>query len=103
MVEWWNLNRYSQQGWESLNYLFKCFFFRRSNKSGGKNQGKRSKMKGLAVLVQRRALWMLGIADLILDECEKDKDFNLEELLPDLCLPEEDNNEEESIEELGMR
>ena len=45
---------------------------------------------------------MLGIVNLILDEYEKDNDFNLEELLPDLCLPEEDNNEEESIEELNM-
>ena len=45
---------------------------------------------------------MLGIADLILDECEKDKNFDPEELLPDSCLPEEGNDEEEDIEDLDM-
>ena len=37
MVEWRNLSRYSEQGWEALNSLIKCFFFRRTNKGGRKN------------------------------------------------------------------
>eukprot|EP00978_Attheya_sp_CCMP212_P011442 scaffold28222_cov63-Attheya_sp.AAC.3 len=35
MEEWGNLNKYSQQGWESLNALIKAFFFRRTNRGGG--------------------------------------------------------------------
>ena len=45
---------------------------------------------------------MLGIADLILDEYEKDKDFDLEDLLPGYCLAEEANEEEEDIEDLDV-
>eukprot|EP00978_Attheya_sp_CCMP212_P034430 scaffold144081_cov35-Attheya_sp.AAC.1 len=40
MEEWGNLNKYSQQGWESLNASIKAFFFRRMNRGGG-NKGER--------------------------------------------------------------
>ena len=46
------------------------------------------------MLVQRRASWMLGIVDLILDEHKKNKKFDLEELLPDSCSPEEEDVED---------
>ena len=46
-------------------------FFRRTNKGDGRNKEKRSKIKPLAILMQRRTLWMLGEDDLILDEYQK--------------------------------
>ena len=78
------------------------FFFRRTNKGGGKNNDKCAKINPFGVLIQRRALWMLGIADLILDQCQKDKDFDLEDLLPGFYLAEEVNEEMEDIEEFHV-
>ena len=52
MEEWGNLYKYSQQGWESLNSLIKCFFFLRTNKGGGKHD-ERSRLVPIARLFQR--------------------------------------------------
>ena len=43
---------------------------------------------------------MLGVADLILDENERDKYLNLEDFLLGLCLPEVQNEDDVNIEEL---
>ena len=86
MVEWGNLHTYSQQGQESLNSLIKSFFFRRTNKSEGKNNMKRTRLKLIMRLLQRRILWISGIANKILDKYSKDKSFNLNDLLPDINL-----------------
>ena len=90
MLEWKNLSRHSQQGWESLNALLKSFFFRRTSKGGGKTK---SKMHPMAKLIQRRVMWMSGIADKILDAHEKDKNFNLQSLFPDSCVHAENEVE----------
>jgi len=96
MKEWGNLNRYSQQGWEALNSLIKSFFFRRTNKGGGKSTSKRSKLKPIGLLMQRRVLWMSGLADIILDAHYKDKNFSLEELVPYLCIKDNENDDSDS-------
>jgi hypothetical protein len=62
MSEWGNLNRFSQQGWESLNALIKAFFFRRTNRGGG-NKGERSKLLPIARLLQRRLMWLCHQTD----------------------------------------
>ena len=90
MLEWKNLSRYSQQGWESLNALLKSFFFQRTSKGGGKTK---SKIYPMAKLIQRRVMWMSGIADKILDAYEKDKNFNLQSLFPDLYVHAENEVE----------
>ena len=59
-------------------------------------------MLPLAVLMQRRAVWMLGVADLTLDQCEKDKNFDLDSLLPGICLPEEATTNEVDIEDANV-
>lgn len=88
MSEWGNLYRYSQQGWESLNSLLKYIFFRRTNIGGGKGKGKgvRSRLKPIGRFLQRRVLWMSGIADRILDEYDKDKNFNLQDVFSEIYL-----------------
>jgi hypothetical protein len=62
MSEWGNLNKFSQQGWESLNALIKAFFFRRTNRGGG-NKGERSKLLPIARLLQRRLMWLCHQTD----------------------------------------
>ena len=47
---------------------------------------KRIRLKPIMRLLQRRILWMSGIANKILDEYSKDKSFNLNDLLPDINL-----------------
>ena len=49
----------------------------------------------MAKLMQRRVMWMSGIADEILDAYEKDKNFNLKSLFPDLCANAENEIESE--------
>ena len=47
-------------------------------------------MLPLAVLMQKRAMWMLGVAILILDEHEQDMNFYLDRFfLLGMCLQEE--------------
>ena len=66
--EWGNLHNYSQQGWEALNSLVKLFFFRRTNKGGGKHKT-RSRLDPIASLIQRRLLWMSGLAEKFVRNC----------------------------------
>ena len=47
-------------------------------------------------------MWMLGVADLMLDEHEKDKNFDLDSFLPGICLPEEATTNEVDIEDLNV-
>ena len=60
MREWGSLNKFSQQGWESLNALIKAFFFRRTNRGGG-NQNEKSKLVPIAKLLQRRLMWLCDL------------------------------------------
>ena len=54
--------KFSQQGWESLNYLIKRFFFLRTNKGGGRSD-KQLRLLPIARIFQRRILWLSGLAD----------------------------------------
>jgi len=47
----------------------------------------------MAELIQRRVLWMSGIANKILDAHKKDKNFSLERLFPDLYVNTENEIE----------
>jgi hypothetical protein len=60
MREWGNLNKFSQQGWESLNALIKAFFFRRTNRGGG-DKNEKSKLVPIAKLLQRRLMWLCDL------------------------------------------
>ena len=53
-------------------------------------------------MMQRRILWMSGMADKILDTHEKNKKINLEELFPDMCLPANDDQEDFDVHEFNM-
>lgn len=72
MIRWGNLTKYSQQGWEALNALIKLFFFRRTNKGGGRSAIK-SKLLPIGQLMQRRFFW---ICNLVPDKIW-DSDYNI--------------------------
>jgi hypothetical protein len=57
-----NLNRYSQQGWESLNSLLKTFFFQRTQRGGhgGKDGERNSKLKPIGLWLLRKLFWLSG-------------------------------------------
>lgn len=65
LMEWRNLNRYSQQGWESLNSQIKQVYFRRTQRGGhgGKAGERNSKVKPIARWIQRKLYWMSGKSD----------------------------------------
>jgi hypothetical protein len=66
MFRWRNLHCFSQQGWENFNSLLKVFFFRRTahgGPSGRESGGPKSKLRPIGCWLQRRLLWMCGIAD----------------------------------------
>jgi hypothetical protein len=60
--QWRNLYRFSQQGWESLNALFKTFYFRRTQRGGhgGKRNERNSKFGPVARWYQRKLFWLSG-------------------------------------------
>ena len=60
MKRWGNLTKYSQQGWEALNALIKLFFFRRTNKGGGKSSVK-SELILIGQLMQRQFFWICNL------------------------------------------
>ena len=89
ICKWKNLHRYSQQGWESLNSLIKCFFFQNTNKRGVKAYS------GLILILrslQRRLSWMSGIGDIILNEYNKNKMINIQELFPSTKIHSTDDS-----------
>jgi PII-like signaling protein len=58
-----SLFKYSQESWEALNNLIKCFYFRRTQRGGscGRNgKGKKSKLKSIGRWYQRRTLFICG-------------------------------------------
>ena len=61
-----------------------------------------SKLKPIASLMQRSVLWLTDMTDLMLVECSKDKNFNLEELFPDACAPVQQNNTELEAYDVDM-
>jgi hypothetical protein len=61
MYEHRNLYRHSQQGWEAFNALLKTFFFRRTQRGGGR--GRRTKLQPIARWLQRRMLFMGGMTE----------------------------------------
>ena len=70
MLEYGNLSKYSNQGWEALNSSIKCMYFRGTNKGGGGGKGdrKKSKLKAIGEWLQRRLLWLVVDTDAIFAE-----------------------------------
>jgi hypothetical protein len=58
LVHWRNLYTHSQQGWENMNFAIKRYWFRCTNRGGGKGRGNR--LQPMARWVQRRFVWMMG-------------------------------------------
>jgi hypothetical protein len=63
----WNLYKYSQQGWESLNSKYKQVFFKHTQREGnyGKDvdENERSYLFSVIRTFQRELLWVSGDAD----------------------------------------
>jgi hypothetical protein len=58
LMQWRNLYTHSQQGWEAMNFAIKRYWFRCTNRGGGRGCGNR--LQPLARWVQRRFVWMMG-------------------------------------------
>jgi hypothetical protein len=54
-----NLYEHSQQGWEAFNSFLKVFYFRRTNRGGGR--GDCSRVRQIARWLARRLIWFSGI------------------------------------------
>jgi hypothetical protein len=54
-----NLYSHSQQGWEAFNSFLKVFYFRRTNRGGGR--GELSRVNQIARWLGRRLVWFSGI------------------------------------------
>ena len=95
MVEWRNLYKHLQQGWESFNSLLKSFFFRRTSRGGGR--GLRSKLVPIGRWLQRRLLFLCGLRESDLEE-DREPEFgsNLDEMEEELEL--EDDNDDDIAE-----
>jgi hypothetical protein len=61
-MEWRNLYRYSQQGWEGMNSVVKCLLHKRSQRGGhgGKKGQKNSKSEPIARWALRRMFFFSG-------------------------------------------
>ena len=67
MKRWGPLSKFSNQGWEHLNAIVKRYYYRRTNKGGGKQciflgEGDEmnrdfNRLYPLALLLQRRVMW----------------------------------------------
>ena len=58
LFHWRNLHTHSQQGWENMNFAIKRYWFRCTNRGGGKGGGNR--LEPMARWFQRRFIWMMG-------------------------------------------
>jgi hypothetical protein len=59
LFHWRNLYVHSQQGWEALNFAVKKYWFRCTNRGGGR--GSKNRLVPLARWLQRRMVWMSGV------------------------------------------
>ena len=60
---------FSQQGWKNFNHMFSTVYFRWTNHGCKRHAGiVKSKLLGIGQWLQRRLLWMTGIADQVLRE-----------------------------------
>jgi hypothetical protein len=79
LIHWRNLYVHSQQGWEALNFAVKKYWFRCTNRGGGRGSGNR--LEPMAKWFQRRLVWMTGIPFAEMQvKVKSGEDFNLEEL-----------------------
>ena len=58
LFHWRNLYTHSQQGWENMNFAIKRYWFRCTNRVGGKGCG--NHLQPLARWLQRLFVWMMG-------------------------------------------
>ena len=60
LFHWRNMYQHSQQGWKAFNALVKNYYFKRTQRGGGR-YGVRSRLKPIGKWLQRRMVFMLGI------------------------------------------
>jgi hypothetical protein len=58
LCKWCNLNRLSNQGWESYNVLVAAYWHHRTNRGGSKDD--RSKIRSIAHWMLRMMMWHTG-------------------------------------------
>ena len=68
LLQYRNLSRFQQQGWEAMNQLVKSFYFNNTNHggSGGNSKGRMEKGEHCVPLMRlhmRRIMWLTGKAD----------------------------------------
>ena len=66
----------------SFKFISKIIHFRRTNKGGGKHKT-RSRLDPIASLIQRRLLWMSGLADKFARNCNNSDNM---EGIDDSCM-----------------
>ena len=78
-----------------MNYLFS----RRTKKGGGKINNKRLRLKPIMRLLKRRVLWMLGVSNKMLDAHSEEKEFGLNNLLPNFHAFLENEKDDELFDD----
>lgn len=76
LKKWKNLNRFSNQGWESYNAMLASFWHHRTMKGGGKNVAQQSKIQPIAHWILRVMLWRTGTAQQFFNDWEKNNSFS---------------------------
>jgi hypothetical protein len=78
LIHWRNLYSHSQQGWEAMNFVIKKFWFRCTNRGGGKSK---NRLEPLARWILRRFVWMMGFEyEYIFDVVKNGLDVNLDDM-----------------------
>jgi hypothetical protein len=67
LFQWRNLYQHSQQGWEAFNALLKNYYFKRTQRGGGRKHSK-SRLKPIGKWLQRRMMFMVGLTEASLRE-----------------------------------
>jgi hypothetical protein len=77
LFHWRNLYIHSQQGWEALNFAVKKYWFRCTNRGGGR--GSKNRLIPLARWLQRRMVWMSSLPyDEIKRKVAAGEDFDID-------------------------
>jgi len=98
LMHWRNLYVHSQQGWEALNYAVKKFFFRRTNRGGGR--GSKNRLLPLARWLSRRFAKMTGATyEEMKSKVEQLERADFENPVDDLSATSSENSEHEADDE----
>ena len=82
-----NLYKYSQQGWEYLNWRLKNYYFRRTQRAGKGSNGRT--LHSIYPFLSRRLAWNSGMGDQLFVDGQVNHDES----------PDDDEDDEEAIDE----